>query len=266
MVGKNVISVMPESFRELRIGLAARERWEDSGYEWDNADRSEHGIVQLTLGGACYFESPEGSHIVEPGYAFLTDVPSRTRYGYWDKGEGLPYENLYLVLQGAHACGLLRAFRERFGPVINLVRRPECHSFFREISERFIHRSFRDRWEESALLFQFFAALYREAEDEAVRGDAVAACYRRILSRFREPANVSEIARDAGLSREHLARCFRERFGQSPSRMLRELRLREARALLASGELELDTVARATGFNDPRSLKRWLHSQQPPNK
>lgn len=70
--------------------------------------------------------------------------------------------------------------------------------------------------------------------------------------------NISEIARDAGLSREHLARCFKQRYGESPSRMLRRLRLREAKALLAVDKSNAEAVAHACGFSDPRNLKRYL--------
>ena len=259
MPDKNVISAGRSIFDGLRIGYAGRESWKDETYQYDNEGRRpEHAIIQLTLSGSCYFEEEGGvRQTVGAGQAFITDVPSTTFYGYPSSAKE-PYRLNFLALFGEAAIDLTRKFRLSYGPVIDMAKRPESYSLFHEVLERYEANALRDRIEESTILYQMFGAFYREAGLDALRGDRVATCRQRILNRFREPANINEIARDAGLTREHLARSFRERYGQSPSTMLRDLRMREARMIIKSGVEDLEAVARAVGFSDVRTLKRYL--------
>ncbi len=259
MPDKNVTLGDLGTFDGLRIGYAGSESWSDVSYHYENLQRSPvHAVIQLTLAGVCFFEEANGSRrTVGAGQAFITEIPSPTSYGY-PMGAGEPYRPSFLAFYGEAAIQLARNFRLRYGAVVNLARRPESYSLFNEIFERYQANTLRDRIEESTILYQLFGAFYREANIEALRGDRIATCHQRILNRFREPANINEIARDAGLTREHLARSFRERYGQSPSSMLRDLRMREARMIIKSGVEDLDAVARAVGFADVRTLKRYL--------
>lgn len=255
---KNVINNGFASFQSLRVGYAAEESWSDVDYYYENRERHQgHAIIQLTVSGAGFFDAGGVRHVVGPGEAFITEVPSDTIYGY-PKDASESYQLRYLALYGELAIQLARDFRQQFGAVFHLAKRPESLSLFREVSERYALHTFRDRYEESTQLYQLFAALFREAGQDAVRGDVVASCHQRIQSRYREVANVNEIARDAGVSREHLARSFQQRYGQSPAKMLRELRVRAARLVIESGVDDQEAVARAVGFSDVRTLRRYL--------
>lgn len=242
----------------MRLAYSAEETETTPSYYWDNALRGvRQAVVQLTLSGRCFFEADGERRLVQPGQAFVTEVPSATVYGYPEDGDQ-PYVHRFIAPHGEAAVALARRFRLSYGPVIDLAKRPESYSLFREIAERADGRRFRDRFEESVLLYQFFAALFREASTAEARGDPIVACYQRIQNRYREPFNVSEIARDAGVSREHLAREFRARYGQSPSQLLRGLRLTEAKLLIRTGVSDLERVAMSSGFTDVRALKRLL--------
>jgi len=258
MFGKNVISPGANPFDALRVNFAGNETWSDTAYYLDNHNRwPEHVVIQLTIEGACFLDTQDGRVLVEPGKAFILEVPSQTVYGF-PESAACEYRLSFLAASGAASMEFARIFRQRFGSVIDFTQCPESHSLFREIVERYLTNSFRDQFDASSRLYQLFAALFREAEHEAVKDDPVALCYQRIQNRFREPVNISEIAREGGLSREHLARSFRRRYGQIPSVMLRELRLREARLILESGVKDYERIARAIGFNDVRTLRRYL--------
>jgi AraC-like DNA-binding protein len=81
---------------------------------------------------------------------------------------------------------------------------------------------------------------------------------------------LEELAREAGLSRAHLARQFAAAFGAPPHRYLTQLRMRQAKLLLAAGQSVTDvclgvgfesigtfstTFSRHTGFS-PRAWQR----------
>lgn len=246
------------AFNELRLAMAASEVNSSVDYCWDMEARTQNqAVIQLTTGGACFIEAGGRRELVAVGQAFVTEAPGSVTYGFPAEARE-PYALAYLNILGDQAAELAREFRMKFGPVINLSRRPESWSLFWEIQERFQEKRFRDSYEESVLLYQLFAALFREASLEVGRGDPIAACYQRVQQRYREPFNINEMAMEVGISREHLARSFRARYGQSPSTMLSQLRLREARILIQTGVLDLHSVAAATGFVDVRALKRLL--------
>jgi len=64
---------------------------------------------------------------------------------------------------------------------------------------------------------------------------------------------LAEMASVAGLSQFHLARYFKETFGEAPIAYHRELRLRRAAELLAGGETVAE-VAEKTGYSDQVAL------------
>jgi YesN/AraC family two-component response regulator len=67
---------------------------------------------------------------------------------------------------------------------------------------------------------------------------------------FTESITLSEIAREASLSKFHFCRLFHREMGFSFREYLQGLRVRRARALLANPALSVTEVAYAAGFND----------------
>ena len=80
--------------------------------------------------------------------------------------------------------------------------------------------------------------------------------YAMMRDRFHEPITIAEIAAVAGVHPVHLARAFRERFGVSPSAMLRQIRLSRAEEQLRSSEKPLSEIAIACGFYDHAHFTR----------
>ena len=75
--------------------------------------------------------------------------------------------------------------------------------------------------------------------------------------RYPEEITSDELAEVAGCSRVALYRAFRGTRGVAPSDYQRQLRLRAARRLLASGK-GVASVATEAGFADQAHLTRWF--------
>ncbi len=71
---------------------------------------------------------------------------------------------------------------------------------------------------------------------------------------------LERLAQAAGLSRYHLCRQFSAKFGLSPSRYQRQLRLQQAKALLSRGGGDIAEIAIACGFADQSHLGRAFKS------
>lgn len=75
------------------------------------------------------------------------------------------------------------------------------------------------------------------------------------------PPTLGDLARAAGVSKVHLTRLFRERFGMAPVEAVRLARLDRAAALLAGTQMPVQAVARAAGFNDPFNFSRTFRAR-----
>ncbi len=85
---------------------------------------------------------------------------------------------------------------------------------------------------------------------------------RRLLSmiedRLSEDLNLTELARESGLSQSHFASLFRMSTGLSPHRYIVQRRVERARSLLQSTTLSLGEIALAVGFYDQSHLTRQM--------
>lgn len=78
--------------------------------------------------------------------------------------------------------------------------------------------------------------------------------------RAAEGMTVAALAREVGLSAEHLARLCRRDAGVTPSALLREERLRHAMHLLDHTGLSIAEVARRAGFASPQHFARLVRA------
>jgi len=76
---------------------------------------------------------------------------------------------------------------------------------------------------------------------------------------YRTLLTTDEIAAAAGISRRQLYNLFEAGMRCSPSAYLLDVRLREAREMVADGSRNLYEIADATGFNTARTLNRAFH-------
>ncbi|GAA1975179.1 GlxA family transcriptional regulator [Nocardioides panacihumi] len=79
-----------------------------------------------------------------------------------------------------------------------------------------------------------------------------------------EPAadhSLRALAARASISPRHLRRLFASELGRSPAAVVADIRLEAAKALLEGGDDALGSVARATGFGSPETLRRVFTRQ-----
>jgi AraC family transcriptional regulator len=104
------------------------------------------------------------------------------------------------------------------------------------------------------------------------RIDALPSWLERVRDRVRDDLRsvptLEELARDAGVSRSHLARTFRARYGYTIGQFVRGQRLETARRLVLRTDLPLATVAYQVGFADQSHMTRLFGSRfgQPPGR
>ena len=80
----------------------------------------------------------------------------------------------------------------------------------------------------------------------------------------RDPASVlsvADMAREAGLSRQHFTELFHHHFGIAPMKYVLQARMHRAVHLLRDQNLRVSDVARAVGFEDPFHFSRSFRKE-----
>ncbi|WP_375382321.1 helix-turn-helix domain-containing protein [uncultured Sphingomonas sp.] len=73
-------------------------------------------------------------------------------------------------------------------------------------------------------------------------------------SRLSNPPTLDELAAEAGVSKFHFVRLFREKVGRTPHAFLLQLRLKAAQSMLAATDLDIGTIAALSGYSRSAEL------------
>jgi AraC-like DNA-binding protein len=88
---------------------------------------------------------------------------------------------------------------------------------------------------------------------------AVATAAEYLREHYAEPVRLDDLGRAVGLSAGYLSRAFRRAIGVPPHRFQLQVRLEQAKRMLARGEPQI-RVAAATGFADQSHFSRRFHA------
>jgi AraC-like DNA-binding protein len=100
------------------------------------------------------------------------------------------------------------------------------------------------------------AADARGAEEKSRMHPAVEEVARQIELRLHEPLLVESLAREVGLSHNHLIRLFHAGFGQTVKGYLTARRMEKARHLLRSSSLSIKHIAHDVGLGDLQAFNK----------
>jgi AraC-like DNA-binding protein len=120
-----------------------------------------------------------------------------------------------------------------------------------------------------AAMVQAFDESARQAFDESARqgsGPRLTALVSVLDAHPGRPWTVESMAQVAHLSRSSLGERFRREFGRSPAQVLREVRMRHARELLAGTNRPIGQIAFAVGYGSAAAFSRAFsayHSSSP---
>jgi AraC family transcriptional regulator len=81
-------------------------------------------------------------------------------------------------------------------------------------------------------------------------------CIEYVHANLESDIRLADLAREAGMSRSHLIRTFRQSTGKTPHQFLLEQRIEKARMLIRQGGLSLTGIALTTGFANQHHLAR----------
>ncbi|MGE9296175.1 MAG: helix-turn-helix domain-containing protein [Puniceicoccales bacterium] len=242
----------------LSILHAEREYVSSLSYQWDNRKRAKRPIacvVQRTRTGCPFIEDDFQRFLVPAGSAMLFYHGDNTNYGLSPEYPE-PFESDWIVISGEQALPLFESLIAMVGRVVAMPEDSEAARLLDIIVSRYGQEGYGDRFRESALAYEFLMTCCRLSGPGRPTGDPIWQAREYILSHYQQPFSQQELADRIGLSREHLARRFRENYGISPGRFCTDLRMARARDLLRVSQTSIEQVALQCGYVDANSFSR----------
>lgn len=248
--GPNLRTFFPHTDANLpRRAVLGWERQTRPSYSWRGLERPDGpiGIFQYTLSGCGVLERQGVRHVLEPGQAFLVEVPDDHHYYLPDGWE--PWEFIFLCFDGADLLRHVHWLLEQQGPIFTLAPTHQALTIFTDLADGLSRQRIPDAETLAISLYQFVLALRRTTQHpQPYPKPPIARAVQYIAQHFADDLDTAELAQVAGISRAHFCRIFHQEMTISPLEYLTTTRLERALCLLRGTMLPLDEIAGQCGF------------------
>lgn len=221
-------------------------------YIWDGRNRTgDHCVLQYTLNGRGEIETGGRKHSLEPGDAFLADVPGDHIYRL--PSDSSRWEVLYFELSHL-ALHLLQEWLDINGYIFRIEPGSELEHLLWGTYREAIENSYRDMYQCSRAAYSLAMSLASHLVSLASSVPLppfVERCKAFIDNNLHRSIGLQDMADASRCSKFHLTREFERKLGLSPGRYLTRMRLERAAALLLEpANLTLEQVAEQSGFSN----------------
>lgn len=221
----------------------------DPAYAWDNRNRPDSQcVIQYTVSGCGAVEADGIHYIVPAGYAFLVDIPGPSRY--YMPPDSDRWEFFFLEFTKECLPMLWKIYRTA-GPVIRLSESSGLVPRIMDLYHLVIGGQLTSYFENARLSYDFWLRLTEYAVTQSATFLSKVDYAKRFIDQnYRSPdLSLDQIADYAGLSKYYLCKEFRHKFGISPGKYIRTLRLDEACSLLSTRlDFSLQDIALQVGY------------------
>jgi AraC-like DNA-binding protein len=118
---------------------------------------------------------------------------------------------------------------------------------------------------QKSILFQILALILEGLHDEEKQQagftpdqltNILEQARQHLAAHLSEPLSIDDLADNAGFSRNHFAKLFRQQFGQAPGQYHMMLRIQRAKEMLAGTDTTITDIAQSLGFDSIYSFSR----------
>ncbi|CAN5797598.1 hypothetical protein BH09VER1_BH09VER1_19720 [soil metagenome] len=238
-------------------------RTPDDRYVWKGlrrgADpRHPFALFQYTLEGEGRYEERGRSHVLRPGEAFVTLIPSAHIYEL--PRHSLSWSFYWIIVHHPDVLQRLIRMKSESGPVHALTDESPVHVLSARICQRTIDGGYEDcqacelaLWEWTLELERGLSLSRSEAQG---REQLLDWTRRQWANRPGKSLTVTQLARSASMSPSNFSHHFRKLTGLAPAQFLAQLRMSEVIRRLRDSDDKLQAVALDLGFTDASHLSR----------
>ncbi len=225
-----------------------------------------HGCqISCTVGGEGIFRIKKQEIRMKPGMAFVHCHGDKNNAYYYPPDGKEPWRFIWMDFYSKSAESMVRALNREYGYIFNL---PQDSGIIKKLQS---YKMFNGRVQvisplEGATLFMDVITRLTNVEarkEESVASELIRLAHEYIYDHLEENINIQDIAGHLGISREHLARVFREKLRESPSDYLHRKKMARASNLLLDTNLTVSEIADKMGYSTSaafiRTFKGLLH-------
>ena len=233
-----------------------------TGYFWQGSQRnSDSGfqVFQYTLEGCGAFRVRDKVHRVPVGAGFLCNLFDPDITYFYPQREKHPWSFLYIVLSGVE--NWVRELNTAFGHIFQLA---EKDAFILQIQKFYAHSGPTMSLPSSTqmqLISTLFVELFRIGEKEGCRtqrGSLIDKAIAIMTDHIESRLSTSDIAKDLGISTEHLCRLFRAEMHLSPLVYFQRQQIQHACALLMNQDVTIKEVAARLQIDNISNFTRFF--------
>ncbi|MHC4871464.1 MAG: AraC family transcriptional regulator [Planctomycetota bacterium] len=250
---------LPSLPGRITIASEARMSYEDYHFYGKTRKGSPNIVFKYTLAGEGCFLNSSGEHRIKKGSGFLCNVRDPETGYYYPKDGTEPWRYIYISLIGSCALDMVKDINDRYGHIFTL---PENRGIIQTMS------SFSGRTEDQimvspseslSLMMELISALVKSKEQtisHSTENLLIKRFQKTIEQHVDENINVSQIADIMDISREHLARIFKEYMGVSPHEFLQNYKMRFACHMLKESSMSIKQISNNLGYDQPGHFTR----------
>ncbi len=220
-------------------------------YSWDNRHRTDElCLIQYCVDGEGALESDGIRYSIRPGDAFVLDIPGENHYY-------LPAQAAYgefLYLEFSKEClPLMRKIYQYAGPVLHLAPESGLVEQMFSIYQKALGNELKTFFENTKVAYQLWMDLTSYAltcsSNEITKTDHAKMFIDQ--NYYKTDLNLDVVAEHAGMSKYYMCKEFHKKYGISPGKYLRELRITQAcRLLTTNSDHTIQDIALMVGYSN----------------
>lgn len=221
-------------------------------YDWYGMQREDVGtyVFQYTLSGTGQIQLEGTTYTLEPGEAFMVEIPSDHRYYLPKDSDG--WEFIFITLVGSKAAECWRFAKAQSGSVLKISPDSKLiHLLFR-IYQDTADQKITDVYHASAKAYEFMMEVYRFIRNiEKSPNDLsfqIAKTLSYIQTQYADPLTLNDIAAVSGYSRYYFLKQFQNELHMTPIQYLTKIRVQKAADLLLATTYSVNEIAVKVGY------------------
>ena len=248
----------PDDFFRRQIHLQSFSHMYSLSDYFTSRDNTDSYLIVRTESGSGRLEYRDRSWILEPGDLFWISCQEKSIY----RTEGEFWEHTDIHVNGEAAGPLYQSFAVRETPVVKSGELSSFDSDLRAVLDACVtmdaHRTLRTCHAIETMLVHMISADQGKQNTQTPRLQKLLAY---MYEHYRDPLTIEDLARISGFSKYHFSREFKKMTGLPPNEYLIQLRLQQAKALLANTDLAVSRIAFMVGIENEAYFSRLFHQR-----
>lgn len=220
-------------------------------YFWDNCIRKDNiCLIQYTLKGEGTIKIDNIFYTLKPNDAFLIDIPSNSQY-YLPKHSSF-WEFIYLEF--SYEClPFMRKIYQNNGPILKINISEKLIKQLFDIYTKALHNQIKTFFENTRIAYDLWINLTEYALNLSTAKMSKIDYVKRYIDQnyYKNELNLDLIADNIGISKYYMCKEFHKKYGISPGKYLREIRISNACRLLTTNDnYTLQKIAQSVGYSN----------------